>query len=233
MNGRLVRSISKAGAASLVLAAGVLSSTAAQAQAKYRLPFAYIPYNITAWMDHWRAPFATNTNIRYDGTVITSSSQYYYGNNPRHRGTDFGAPSGTSVYAAAGGTVSDVQSGCAPTGDPGCGGELGNHVWIRHSDGWYTLYAHLSSVNVVLGQKLTCVSGPGGTLIGLSGRSGRATGPHLHFEIRSAMSSSGTSRDPFSGGESQSTEYWYQYALVADPLRPGYQMHYPTTTCQP
>ncbi len=233
MSNRYARWSANAAIAGITLAAGLLGSSPAWAQAKYRLPLAYIPYPITAWVDHWRSPFATATNIRYDGSVISSNSQYYYGNNPRHRGTDFGTPEGTSVYAAAGGTVSEVKSGCAPTGDPACGGELGNHVWIKHSDGWYTLYAHLSSVNVALGQKLTCVSGPGGTLVGLSGRSGRATGPHLHFEIRSSMSSSGTSRDPFAGGESQGTEYWYQYALVADPLRPGYQMHYPTTACQP
>ncbi len=209
-----------------------LNGSAAQAQTKYRLPLAYVPYSITAWMDHWHTPYATNTNIRYDATVIPSTSPYYYGNNPRHRGTDFGVSSGTSVYAAASGTVASVTTGCPATGNPSCGSNLGNHVWIQHADGWYTLYAHLSSVNVTNGQSITCVSGPGGTLVGLSGRSGSVTGPHLHFELRSSMSASGTSRDPFAGSESQATEYWYQYALIPDPLHSGSNMHYPAATCQ-
>ena len=55
----------------------------------------------------------------------------------------------------------------------------GNHIIVDHENGYHTLYAHLSQINVAVGQKV----GRGAT-IGLIGSTGRSTGPHLHFEIR-------------------------------------------------
>lgn len=204
----------------------------AHATTFYRLPLQYILWNITYWMDHWQPPYVADANVRYDGTVILPGSAYYYGVNPRHRGTDFGVPAGNPVYVAASGTVAYVNTGCV-AGNLTCGGGLGNWVGIHHADGMYSMYAHLSSVSVSVGQVLTCVSGPGGTLVGYSGNTGDSTAAHLHFELRSGLGTTDTSHDPFGGTLSQPFDYWHDWALVADPLRPGYQMHYPTTTCAP
>ncbi len=95
-------------------------------------------------------------------------------------GVDLGAPSGTPIYGAADGTVIVAKSG-------GWNGGYGSYVVISHSNGTQTLYAHMSSVSAVLGQSVGR-----GTIIGYVGRTGSATGPHLHFEVRGA-------RNPFAG----------------------------------
>jgi murein DD-endopeptidase MepM/ murein hydrolase activator NlpD len=89
---------------------------------------------------------------------------------------DFGCPIGSDVHAAAGGTVFIIKGGSAYNGG------YGNYIVINHANGTQTLYAHLSQVNVTMGQTVTQ-----GQLIGLSGMTGRATGPHLHLEVRGAM----------------------------------------------
>jgi len=87
---------------------------------------------------------------------------------------DFGAPVGTSVKAAAAGKVTLVNSG-------GYGGGYGTYIIISHSDGTQTLYAHLSSVAVAVGDSVNQ-----GEVIAKSGNTGRSTGPHLHFEVKGA-----------------------------------------------
>lgn len=91
-----------------------------------------------------------------------------------YNGVDIGAPSGTSVYAAAGGTVMIARSGA-------WNGGYGNYVVIKHSNGVQTLYAHLSSVSVSTGAWVNQ-----GDLIGGVGSTGKSTGNHLHFEVRGA-----------------------------------------------
>ncbi|MCF2527589.1 transglycosylase family protein [Yinghuangia soli] len=86
-----------------------------------------------------------------------------------HTGEDFSASSGTSVKAVTTGTVVTA----------GWGGAYGNQVVIKHPDGKYTQYGHLSSISVSVGQKVAT-----GQQIGLSGATGNVTGPHLHFEVR-------------------------------------------------
>ncbi|WP_386390774.1 M23 family metallopeptidase [Streptomyces palmae] len=86
-----------------------------------------------------------------------------------HTGVDFPVPAGTAVKAIGGGKVVSA----------GWGGAYGNQVVIRHADGKYSQYAHLSSLSVSAGQTVT----PGQQL-GLSGATGNAFGPHLHFEVR-------------------------------------------------
>ncbi|MFC8358267.1 transglycosylase family protein [Streptomyces griseorubiginosus] len=87
-----------------------------------------------------------------------------------HTGVDFAVPTGTTVKAVAAGTV--VASGW--------GGSFGYQVVIRHGDGRYTQYAHLSAISVKAGQTVGA-----GQRIGRSGSTGNSTGPHLHFEVRS------------------------------------------------
>lgn len=86
-----------------------------------------------------------------------------------HAGLDFPAPTGTPVTAAGFGTVSWVGY------DPG---GWGNFVIVRHRFGLRTLYAHLSSIAVSRGRFI-----PAGGRLGRVGATGRATGPHLHWEI--------------------------------------------------
>jgi murein DD-endopeptidase MepM/ murein hydrolase activator NlpD len=93
----------------------------------------------------------------------------------KHSGQDFAVPTGTTVKAVHGGTV--VKAGPNGAGD---GPAYGNAVVIKHKNGSYSQYAHLSKVTVEPGQHVKT-----GQKIGLSGSTGNSSGPHLHFEIRS------------------------------------------------
>ena len=85
-----------------------------------------------------------------------------------HNGIDIGAQYGTYIYAADGGTVvtSEMDSG------------YGNYVMISHGGGRYTLYGHMSSRLVKVGDTVSQ-----GDIIGLVGSTGLSNGPHIHFEI--------------------------------------------------
>ena len=87
----------------------------------------------------------------------------------RHTGMDFACPPGNPVYATGDGTVSLVKHER---------GGYGNHIEVDHGFGYVTRYAHLSRTDVEVGQKVSR-----GDCLGLSGRSGRITGPHLHYEV--------------------------------------------------
>lgn len=91
-----------------------------------------------------------------------------------HSGQDFAVPSGTQVVAAHGGTV--VKAGGNGAGD---GPAYGNAVVIKHGNGTFSQYAHLSRVDVKIGQVVKT-----GQQIAKSGNTGNSSGPHLHFEIR-------------------------------------------------
>ncbi|MEU6854935.1 LysM peptidoglycan-binding domain-containing M23 family metallopeptidase [Actinacidiphila alni] len=86
-----------------------------------------------------------------------------------HTGVDFLVGSGTDVHAVAAGTVVSA----------GWDGAYGNDVIIKHADGKYTLYGHLTQALVSAGQSVG-----EGQQIGISGATGNVTGPHLHFEVR-------------------------------------------------
>lgn len=92
----------------------------------------------------------------------------------KHSGQDYAVPTGTDVMAAHGGTV--VKAGGNGAGD---GPAYGNAIVIKHGNGTYSQYAHLSRIDVKVGQVVTT-----GQHIALSGSTGNSTGPHLHFEIR-------------------------------------------------
>ncbi|WP_405832925.1 MULTISPECIES: peptidoglycan DD-metalloendopeptidase family protein [unclassified Streptomyces] len=112
------------------------------------------------------APVGGGISTQYKVAGAMWSSGY-------HTGVDFIASSGTTVRAVGAGTV--VSSGWS--------GAYGNEVVIRHADGKYSQYAHLSQLSVSSGQSVTA-----GQTLGLSGSTGNSTGPHLHFEIRTGPS---------------------------------------------
>lgn len=87
----------------------------------------------------------------------------------RHPGIDIAAPKGTPVVAADSGYV--VQAGWSNVG-------YGYMILINHGNGYLTRYAHLSALNVEIGESVKK-----GQLIGRVGSTGNSTGPHLHFEI--------------------------------------------------
>ncbi|WP_240135686.1 transglycosylase family protein [Streptomyces sp. MUM 178J] len=97
-----------------------------------------------------------------------------------HTGVDFPVPTGTAVKAVAPGHV--VSAGWE--------GPYGYQVVIRHTDGRYSQYAHLSALSVRPGQQVNS-----GQRIARSGSTGNSTGPHLHFEVRTAPGY-GTDIDP-------------------------------------
>jgi murein DD-endopeptidase MepM/ murein hydrolase activator NlpD len=88
-----------------------------------------------------------------------------------HQGLDIAAPSGTTVTAAAGGTIIMAQ----------WYGGYGNYILIDHGGGYSTGYGHLSAIYVSVGQSVQR-----GQAIGAVGSTGQSTGPHLHFEVRIA-----------------------------------------------
>jgi len=98
---------------------------------------------------------------------------YVYADGKRersvHGGIDFAVPRGTQVHACADGVVSLAEFRIV----------TGNSVAIEHWPGLYSLYYHLDSINVKVGDRLRQ-----GDIIGQSGSTGLSTGPHLHWEIR-------------------------------------------------
>ncbi|MFJ9799347.1 M23 family metallopeptidase [Streptomyces sp. NPDC101145] len=92
----------------------------------------------------------------------------------KHSGQDFAVPVGTPVKATHSGIV--VKAGPNGGGD---GPAYGNAIVIKHSNGTYSQYAHLSKINVKIGSKVKT-----GQNIARSGNTGNSSGPHLHFEIR-------------------------------------------------
>jgi hypothetical protein len=89
---------------------------------------------------------------------------------PGHPGIDLSTPHGVPIYAADSGLV--IFAGWTGIG-------YGNTVLIDHGNGYQTLYGHLSQVSIPCGSDVEK-----GQLIGLAGKTGNSSGPHLHFEVR-------------------------------------------------
>lgn len=107
----------------------------------------------------------------FGNTAFAQSGAY---NGKGHNGMDFAAPIGTPIRASLTGTVlgtgnTDAVRGCY---------SFGKWVMIQHGNGLSTMYAHLSQANVSQGQSVST-----GEVIGYSGDTGYATGPHLHFGV--------------------------------------------------
>lgn len=110
--------------------------------------------------------YGTGTFIWPTNNHFISGNDYWSG----HLAIDIGAMTGDNVYATDSGVV--VYAG-------GISGGYGNMVMIDHGNGYQTLYAHLSVINVRCGASVYQ-----GSVIGLAGSTGNSTGPHLHFEVR-------------------------------------------------
>ncbi|WP_457967566.1 peptidoglycan DD-metalloendopeptidase family protein [Arthrobacter sp. D1-29] len=110
------------------------------------------------------ASLSTASPFGYRVSPITGGSGDF------HRGQDYVAQCGTSVLAAASGTV--TFAGWHPYGG-------GNRVVVDHGNGLETTYNHLSSFNVKVGQTVSR-----GEVVALSGTTGASTGCHLHFEVQ-------------------------------------------------
>lgn len=107
----------------------------------------------------------------YGNTAFAQSGAYQ---GKDHNGIDFGTPTGTKIVSALPGTVTatgntDAYKGCY---------SYGKWVLVKHTNGLSTLYAHLSVISVNNGEAVAR-----GGLIGYSGKTGYATGPHLHFTL--------------------------------------------------
>lgn len=125
---------------------------------------------------NYRQPFKMDWPVTQSyGETITSSF---------HTGIDYGCPLNTPILASADGSV--VFAGWDKTG-------YGNLVILQHPDGRATLYAHLNSIHVALGEKVKQ-----GSLLGHSGTTGNSTGPHLHFEARTQWNNYKTHFNPLS-----------------------------------
>ena len=118
----------------------------------------------------------SNTSSTYLWPSYTSLITSYYGYRIHpvygyykfHAGVDIGAGGGTSIWAASSGTVITSTFGSG----------YGNYVVIRHDDGNYSLYAHMSSRAVSAGQYVGR-----GQVIGYVGSTGVSTGNHIHYEV--------------------------------------------------
>lgn len=102
------------------------------------------------------------------------------GGSTYHKGVDLAAPMGTSILAAESGTVIAVSKTCTHNYGKSkscrCGGGFGNYVMVNHGNGLVTVYAHCTSINVGLGEKVTR-----GETIATVGSTGASSGFHLHF----------------------------------------------------
>ncbi len=111
------------------------------------------------------------------GTFVYPTDRHYlsgydYSTKTNHLGIDLAANLGDNIYAADGGVI--VYAGANSYG-------YGNMVMIDHGTGFQTLYAHLSAIFVQCGQSVSQ-----GAVIGAAGATGHASGPHLHFEVRTS-----------------------------------------------
>lgn len=110
------------------------------------------------------------TDDEYVWPVARVSSSYVSQRFGYHTGVDIAAYRGTQIYAAMGGTVTEVQYSNR---------SYGNRIYIKCPNGLTMLYAHCDTIGVKTGDVVTT-----GQPIATVGDSGNATGPHLHFEVR-------------------------------------------------
>ena len=113
----------------------------------------------------WPCPSCTYITSKFGPRYHPVTGAY----QSTHTGLDIGAASGATIVASDSGTVTTA----------GVKGGYGKCVMIDHGNGYYTLYGHMSSIAVSVGQSVSK-----GDTVGYVGSTGVSTGPHLHFEIR-------------------------------------------------
>ena len=135
-----------------------------------------VDYCITDGHFIFRRPIQPPNYASVDGTYRYASTAN--GTRDPHHGVEIGKDFGTPIQAAGDGVVyfagPDKEARFSPWVN-----FYGNMIVIQHADGLFTLYAHLSKIEVQQGQAVTA-----GEKIGEMGHSGAATGSHLHFEVR-------------------------------------------------
>ena len=139
-----------------------------ESQLKFELDQSKIPAQGSAILS-W--PVENPAITQHFGATRDAKRLYLSGT---HNGIDLRAPNGTPIKAALSGKIeavgnTDLVSGCY---------SYGKWILITHGNGLSTLYAHLSVISVSAGQEV-----PTGQIIGYSGTTGYATGPHLHFTV--------------------------------------------------
>jgi murein DD-endopeptidase MepM/ murein hydrolase activator NlpD len=160
----------------------VLPTPGAEPVSGWRPPLYPVPWAVSAY-DHFyfiRPIAADNVNwplaeYRYGGVFIEGVV---------HTGVDIDAAEGAPILAAGPGTVISAGWGLYSGAADNLNDPYGQAVVIKHEFGYkgrtlYTVYAHMSEVIAIAGQHVET-----GDVIGLVGKTGATTGPHLHFEVR-------------------------------------------------
>ena len=131
----------------------------------YGLQYDNFPIRSYVWL------MDSTDRYHFPGSITPTkvSSRYGRRRGRYHRGTDMPMPKGSEVYATFDGKVRVAKYSSG----------YGNLVVIRHSNGLETFYGHLSQINVKQDQWVEA-----GQVIGLCGATGRASGSHLHYEVR-------------------------------------------------
>jgi len=148
---------------------------------------------ITSWFDHAYPTYAKDRQLvladglaRTEGGYNLNLGCYERRCYDGHDGLDFifrdFRPGLTTlptvrVFAAADGVVAATRANC-PVGNRRCGEGFGNQVILRHPNGYFTLYGHLSAVRVKVGQRVKR-----GDVLGAMGNTGNSSGFHLHFGL--------------------------------------------------
>jgi murein DD-endopeptidase MepM/ murein hydrolase activator NlpD len=173
----------------------ILPTPGAEPVSAWRPPLYPVPWALSPF-DHFyfRRPIEADqvnwpiANYRYGGTFFSPTTV--------HTGVDIPADKGTPVHAAGAGTVVWAGWGFFSGTPDDYNDPYGIAVAIRHDFGYanetlYTLYAHLDSESVKVGERVES-----GDVLGRVGETGFTTGPHLHFEVRLGVNSYYHTRNP-------------------------------------
>ena len=143
-------------------------------------PLSYNPLDVPDTSDTLDTSTNNNEPVMPVNGVINRNDYPYYDveRKNEHRGTDIPVPENTPVVAAIAGTVIETNTTVNYNTYESNDGSYGIHVRIKLYTGETVIYAHLSSICVSVGQRVSA-----GDLIAYSGNTGNSSGPHLHYEV--------------------------------------------------